>query len=173
MQFLTFMLSEEVYGVEVSKVREVLEVIDITKVPRMPPFMRGVINLRGGVVPVVDLAMKFGMDAIVNTVNTCIIVLEVEVNGDLVVVGALADSVREVIELDLSQIEPAPRIGTTLNTEFIEGIGKRDDEFIIILTIDRIFSVSEITAVKTGVQEEEEEEVSEEDEKISQTEEDG
>lgn len=173
MQFLTFMLSEEVYGVEVSKVREVLEVIDITKVPRMPPFMRGVINLRGGVVPVVDLAMKFGMDAIVNTVNTCIIVLEVEVNGDLVVVGALADSVREVIELDPSQIEPAPRIGTTLNTEFIEGIGKRDDEFIIILTIDRIFSVSEITAVKTGVQEEEEEEVSEEDEKISQTEEDG
>ncbi len=147
-QYLTFMLAEEVYGVEVSKVREVLELIDITKVPRMPDFMRGVINLRGGVVPVIDLGLKFEMNAIVNTVNTCIIVLEITVNGDEVVVGALADSVREVIELESEQIEPAPRIGTTLDTEFIKGIGKREEEFIIVLNIDRIFSAGELAAVQ-------------------------
>lgn len=149
-QYLTFILAEEVYGVEVSKVREVLELIDITKVPRMPAFMRGVINLRGGVVPVIDLGLKFDMDAIVNTVNTCIVVLEIAINGDEVTVGALADSVREVIELEPDQIEPAPRIGTTLDTEFIKGIGKRDDEFIIILNIDRIFSADELVAVQGG-----------------------
>lgn len=157
-QYLTFMVADEVYGVEVSKVREVLEVIDITRVPRMPDFMRGVINLRGGVVPVIDLGLKFGMDPIVNTVNTCIIVLEVEVSGEEVVVGALADSVREVIELNIGSIEPAPKIGTSLDTEFINGIGKRDEEFIIILDIDRIFSVSELAAVQGSKRQEIEEE---------------
>jgi purine-binding chemotaxis protein CheW len=147
-QYLTFVLADEVYGVEVSKVREVLELIDITRVPRMPEFMRGVINLRGGVVPVIDLGLKFEMNALVNTVNTCIIVLEIEVNGDEVVVGALADSVREVIELESEQIEPAPRIGTSLDTEFIKGIGKQGDEFIIVLNIDRIFSAGELAAVQ-------------------------
>jgi purine-binding chemotaxis protein CheW len=164
-QYLTFMLAQEVYGVEVSKVREVLELIDITRVPRMPEFMRGVINLRGGVVPVIDLGLKFGMDAIVNTINTCIVVLEIELNEQDIVVGALADSVREVIELDSSEIEPAPKIGTTLNTDFISGIGKSSDNFIIILNIDRIFSANELAAVKVVEKEspEESRETSEEE----------
>jgi len=119
----------------------------VTKVPRTPDFMRGVINLRGSVVPVVDMRLKFNMSRTEQTVNTCIIITEINLDGDKVVLGALADSVQEVIDLEPGQIEPAPRIGTRLNTEFIKGMGKRDDQFIIILEIDRIFSTEELIEV--------------------------
>jgi purine-binding chemotaxis protein CheW len=149
-QYLTFMVADEVYGVEVSQVREVLELIDITRVPRMPDFMRGVINLRGGVVPVIDLGLKFGLDRIENSINTCIIVLEVMLGGEELTIGALADSVREVVSLGNDEIEDAPRIGMTLDSGFLKGIGKRGEEFIIILDIDRIFSVHELSVVRTS-----------------------
>ncbi len=147
-QYLTFKLDEEVFSIEISKVREVLDFTTITKVPRTPDFMRGVINLRGNVVPVVDMRLKFGMTKTENTVNTCIIIVEISLDGDTTVLGALADSVQEVIELEPGQIEPAPRIGTRLNTEFIKGMGKRNDHFIIILDIDKIFSIDELSLVR-------------------------
>ena len=147
-QYLTFRLEEEIFALDISKVREVLDFTGITKVPRTPDFMRGVINLRGSVVPVVDMRLKFGMTRTERTVNTCIIIVEISLDGDTTVLGALADSVQEVIELEPEQIEPAPRIGTRLRTEFIRGMGKRDEQFVIILDIDRIFSVDELSLVQ-------------------------
>jgi purine-binding chemotaxis protein CheW len=147
-QYLTFKLGDEVFAIEISKVREVLDYTTITKVPRTPDFMRGVINLRGNVVPVVDMRLKFGMTKTENTVNTCIIIVEISLDGDTTVLGALADSVQEVIELEPDKIEPAPRIGTRLRTEFIKGMGRRDENFIIILDIDKVFSVDELSLVR-------------------------
>ncbi len=147
-QYLTFRLSDEVFAVDISKVREVLDFTTVTKVPRTPEFMRGVINLRGSVVPVVDMRLKFGMTKTEKTVNTCVIITEVALDGDKIILGALADSVQEVIDLEPGQIEPAPRIGTKLRTEFIKGMGKRDEHFIIILDIDRIFSTDELDMAK-------------------------
>ncbi len=147
-QYLTFKLDEEVFALDVAKVREILDFTDITKVPQTPDFMRGVINLRGSVVPVVDMRLKFGMSKTEKTVNTCIVVVEVATEGETTVLGALADSVQEVIELDPGQIEPAPRIGTKLRTDFIRGMGKHDGRFIMILDIDKVFSSDEITLVQ-------------------------
>ena len=146
-QYLTFKLDEEVFAVDVARVREILEYTSITKVPQVPDFMRGVINLRGCVVPVVDLRLKFGMRETDRTVNTCIIVVEVQMDDETVVLGALADSVQEVIEMEPGQIEAAPHIGTRLNTDFIRGMGKVDNRFIMILDIDRVFSGVELTAL--------------------------
>jgi len=146
-QYLTFKLAEEIYALDISKVREVLDFTTVTKVPRTPDFMRGVINLRGSVVPVVDLRLKFGMSATERTVNTCVIITEVTVDGDTTVLGALADSVQEVIDLEPGHVAPAPKIGTKLRTEFIRGMGKRDDKFIIILDIDKVFSAEDLSLV--------------------------
>lgn len=143
-QYLTFKLEEEIFALDISKVREVLDFTTITKVPRTPEFMRGVINLRGNVVPVVDMRLKFGMTKTDKTVNTCIIIVEINLDGESTVLGALADAVQEVIELGAGQIEPAPKIGTRLRTDFIQGMGKRDEGFIIILDIDRVFSADEL-----------------------------
>ena len=147
-QYLTFKLDEEIFALDVAKVREILDFTDITKVPQTPDFMRGVINLRGSVVPVVDMRLKFGMSKTEKTVNTCIVVVEVTAEGETTVLGALADSVQEVIELDPGQIEPAPRIGTKLRTDFISGMGKYAGRFIMILDIDKVFSSDEITLVQ-------------------------
>ncbi len=147
-QYLTFKLEDEQFAVDISKVREVLEFTTVTKVPQTPEFMRGVINLRGSVVPVLDLRLKFGMSMTDKTVNTCVIIVEVALDGDKTVLGTLADSVQEVIELDPDHIEPAPKIGTKLRTEFIKGMGKRNDEFIIILDIDKVFSTDELSLAR-------------------------
>lgn len=149
-QYLTFKLDEEIFALDVAKVREILEYNSVTKVPQTPDFMRGVINLRGSVVPVIDMRLKFGMSATQQTVNTCIIVVEVAMDGETSVLGALADSVQEVIEMEPDQIEPAPHIGTRLNTEFIKGMGKHEGNFIMILDIDKVFSEGEIAAVVRG-----------------------
>ena len=148
-QFLTFRLDEEVFALDITKVREVLDFTTVTKVPRTPEFMRGVINLRGSVVPVVDLRVKFGMTRTESTVNTCIIISEVAVDGEQMVLGCLADSVQEVLDLEAGSIAPAPRIGTKLRTEFIKGMGRREDRFIILLDIDRVFSAEDLTMVQT------------------------
>ena len=144
LQLLSFTLDEEVFAVEISRVREVLEFKGTTKVPKLPDFMRGVINLRGSVVPVMDLRLKFGLSETERGINTCIIVVEVEQEGEILVVGALADSVQEVFELEPGEIEPAPRIGTRLKTDFILGMGNRDGQFIMILDIDKIFNSGEL-----------------------------
>ncbi len=147
-QYLTFQLGEEVFAVDVSHVREILEFTTVTKVPRTPDYMRGVINLSGSVVPVLDMRLKFGLSLTEKTVDTCIIVVEVFFEDESTIIGALVDSVQEVLELEPDQIEPAPRIGTQLKTEFIKGMGKRDDRFIILLDIDKIFSSEELTMAR-------------------------
>jgi purine-binding chemotaxis protein CheW len=149
-QYLTFNLDNEVFGLAILKVREVLDFTSITRVPQTPAYMRGVINLRGSVVPVMDLRLKFNMAQTEKTVNTCIIITEVELNGELVVLGALADSVQEVVDLDASQIEPPPHMGTRLRTDFIKGMGKHGDGFIIVLDIDRVFSAEDLAAAESA-----------------------
>ena len=153
-QYLTFKLEREVFALEISKVQEVLDYTAITKVPRTLDFMLGVINLRGSVVPVVDMRLKFGMSPTEATVHTCIVIVEVELDGEKTILGALADSVQEVVDLSPDQIEPPPKIGTRLKTKFIKGMGKRDSSFIIILDIDKAFSVDELAlAQEMGSQE--------------------
>ena len=147
-QYLTFKLADEVFAVEVAKVREILDHTSITKVPKTPDFMRGVINLRGSVVPVLDLRLKFGMSMTEQSVDTCIIVLEIAFEEEIIVLGALADSVQEVIELEPDQIEPAPRIGKHIRTDFLRGMGKRENTFIMILDIDKVFSLDELEAIQ-------------------------
>jgi purine-binding chemotaxis protein CheW len=149
-QYLTFKLGNEVFGIDVAKVREVLDFTNITEIPRTPEFMSGVINLRGSVVPVVDLRLCFHMSKTERTRNTCIIVVEVLLDGESTVIGALADSVEEVIDLEPDQIQPAPKIGTQIHTDFIKGMGKRDSQFIMILEIDRVFSAEELGAVQSA-----------------------
>jgi purine-binding chemotaxis protein CheW len=147
-QYLTFRLDEEVYGLDIRKVREVLDFTTVTKVPRTPDFMCGVINLRGSVVPVVDLRLKFGIAATEKTVDTCVIITEVVVDGETTVLGCLADSVQEVLDLSTQDISAAPKIGAKLRTEFIKGMGKRADRFIILLDIERIFSADDLSLVQ-------------------------
>jgi purine-binding chemotaxis protein CheW len=146
-QYLSFKLDEEIFALDISKVREVLDFTTVTKVPKTPEFMRGIINLRGSVVPVVDMRLKFGMSETEKTVNTCIIIVETVLEGEKIMIGALADSVQEVFDLEADQIEPPPKIGTRLNIDFIKGMGKRDEEFVIILNIDEVFSADEIALV--------------------------
>jgi len=150
MQYLTFTLGAEDFALSIAQVREVLNYTTITTVPRMPEFLRGVINLRGNVVPVIDLRLKLGMEATQRTADTCIVIVEMQVEGDLVQMGALADSVKEVIDLDRSDIMPPPKLGTSLKSEFIQGMARQDEKFLILLNIDRILSDDEMSTVKTA-----------------------
>jgi purine-binding chemotaxis protein CheW len=147
-QYLTFKLGEEVFALDVGKIKEILEYTTVTKVPQTPEFMRGVINLRGSVVPVIDLRLKFGMTATEQSINTCIIVAEVEMDGETILLGALADSVQEVNDMEPEQIEAAPHIGTRLNTDFIKGMGKKDNTFVMILDIDKVFSSGDLADIQ-------------------------
>ncbi|MCK4509194.1 MAG: chemotaxis protein CheW [Desulfuromonadales bacterium] len=153
-QYVTFSLGEELFGVEVTRAREILSLTPVTKVPQTPDYLLGVINLRGQVVPVVDMRLKLGLPAGAETEDTCIIVVEVQVDGEAIIVGALADAVREVMEIRSDQIEPPPRLGTRLNTEFINGMGKVDEQFMILLNIDRIFNSDELAWVQNTAREE-------------------
>ena len=153
-QYVTFSLGDELFGVEVTKTREILSLTPVTKVPQTPDYLLGVINLRGQVVPVVDMRLKLGLPAGDETEDTCIIVVDVQVDGETITVGALADAVREVMDIRSDQIEPPPRLGTRLNTEFINGMGKVDEQFMILLNIDRIFNSEELAFVQGAVQEE-------------------
>jgi len=156
-QYLTFRLGRECFGIDVLKVREILDFTDVTKVPQVPDDMLGVINLRGRVVPVFDLRTRFGFAVGDTTQDSCIVVIEVSVDDEQVVVGILGDKVEEVADLDLDQIEPPPRLGNRLRTEFIAGMGKKaDDGFIILLDIDRVFSAAELSLVQAVAEEAEE-----------------
>ncbi len=146
--YLNFQLEDEAFALEVSQVREILDLTGITKVPRAPDFMRGVINVRGSGVPVIDLRMKFGMPQANSTVDTRIIIMEITIEGKTMVLGAIADSVNDVLELEPDQIEAPPEIGSRWRSEFIKGIGKQEDRFIIIIDVDRVFSTDDLVAVK-------------------------
>ncbi|MDD4731748.1 MAG: chemotaxis protein CheW [Desulfovibrio sp.] len=147
-QYLTFTLGKEVFALDIATVREVLELTHVTRIPRTPDYMRGVINLRGHAVPVVGMRRKLNMKDVEDTINTCIIIVEVEYDGERTVLGALVDSVREVFEMAPESIEAAPKMGAAVKSEYIKGMGRQDDEFIIILDIARIFSAEELAAVQ-------------------------
>ena len=148
-QYLTFGLGEEVFALETGSVREVIELVPVTRIPKTPPFMRGVINLRGHAVPVVDLRIKFDMPKAQDTVNTCIIIVDVEVEGENCHMGAIVDSVREVFEMGSDQINPPPRMGTSIRADFIKGMGKQNEEFIMILDIGKVFSPEELQMLES------------------------
>lgn len=146
--YLTFRLGKEEYATHVSQVLNILEMTEITTVPKSPEYMKGVINLRGMVLPVVDTRLKFGMQETEYTDKTCIVVMDLEMDGELVHVGALVDEVVAVIEIDESEIKPRPGIGNTYESDFIIGLAKTDEHFILILDPVKIFSTSEINVLK-------------------------
>jgi purine-binding chemotaxis protein CheW len=148
-QYLTFILANEIYAIDVANIKEVLGVPRITRVPRMPDFMNGVINLRGSVVPVLDLRLKFSLGETTMTKDTGIIVTEIanvfdDSDSQTLTVGIFSDRVEKVIALDDRQIEPPPKIGMTIDTSFITGMGRMDDSFVIILDINRLLSQNEL-----------------------------
>lgn len=147
-QYLTFSLGEEHYALNVVKVKEVLELAPITHIPKTPDYMSGVINIRGSVIPIVDLRRKFDMPSVEATVDTGIIVVEVNVENDLITIGVIADKVQEVIEIMPENIEPAPRIGSNIDTRFINGMGKYNEKFLIILNVNELFTEEEITTIE-------------------------
>lgn len=153
--YLTFYLDEELFGLKILMVREVLEYTPITKVPMTAEFMRGVINVRGHVVPVVDLRQKFGLEAVEQTINTCIIIVELDVDGESSTMGALVDGVQEVLDIAPEQIEDSPRLGSKIDTRFIQGIGKLGERFVILLDIQAIFSNQELSMISNMQHQEE------------------
>ncbi|MFA6448322.1 MAG: chemotaxis protein CheW [bacterium] len=145
-KYLTFTLGDEEYGLGILKVREIIGLMEITRVPRMPDFVRGVINLRGKVIPVVDLRLKFGMAAIENTKETCIIV--VDLNEFLM--GIVVDQVSEVLNIGDNEIEDTPAFGVSIDTEFIMGMGKAKEKVIILLDIQKVLTTSEIKILENA-----------------------
>ena len=145
--YITFKLGDELFAIDVARVREVLDLSEITRVPTAPPYMRGVVNVRGSAVPVVDLRRKFGLPPAPDTVDTRIVVIELELDSELTVVGGLADSVREVLELDRSEIREPPRIAMRWRADMIEGLGKKGEQFIIVLDIARVFATDDALLV--------------------------
>lgn len=145
--FLSFKLDTELFAIPVMDVIEIVEVPPITKIPQSPEFLKGVINLRGAVLPIIDARVKFGFPSTEPTVNTCIIVLEVEINEEAIYVGALVDAVLGVFEMDENAISPSPTIGAKYKANFIKGMIKNDDNFIMLLDIDKVFSALEVDIV--------------------------
>ena len=143
-KYMTFKLAEEVYGFEILKVRELIGLMQITRVPRMPDFLRGVINLRGKVFPVIDLRLKFGMPPAESTDHTVIIVIQCQVAGRLLTMGVLVDQVIEVLAIDAGKIAPKPDLGdASFNDSFILGVGKTAERVVFLLDIGRVLSAEE------------------------------
>jgi purine-binding chemotaxis protein CheW len=151
--YLSFKLGEEEFAAHVAKVLNILEMTKITEVPRAPEYMKGVINLRGTVLPVIDTRIKFGMTPTEYTTNTCIIVLDIDMDGESIHVGALVDAVQAVLEIDKNGIMPPPSIGSKYKSDFIEGVANIDDKFIMILNMDAVFSADEIVNLKDKTEE--------------------
>ena len=146
-QYLTFMLDGEVFAIGILHIKEIIEYGQLTTVPMMPGFIRGVINLRGAVVPVVDLASRFGGKPGVVTRRSCIVILEMEVGDETQVIGVVVDAVNEVLEIAGADIEPPPSFGARIRTDFIAGMGKVGDRFVILLNADRVLSVDEMATL--------------------------
>jgi purine-binding chemotaxis protein CheW len=143
--FLSFKLGDEIFAANVSKVLNILEMTKITKVPQAPPYMKGVINLRGTVLPVIDTRVKFGLTPTEFTTNTCILVLDIQIENESLHIGGLVDSVQEVLEIIPQQILPPPNIGNRYRSQFINGMFKlTDDEFIMLLDMDKVFNAEDL-----------------------------
>ncbi|MBI5919401.1 MAG: purine-binding chemotaxis protein CheW [Nitrosomonadales bacterium] len=149
-QYLTFMLGGELFAIGILTIKEIIEYGNLTTVPLMPDFIRGVINLRGSVVPVVDLSARFGRKSAEITRRTCIVIIEVEAGEDKQDIGVMVDAVNEVLEIPDNQIEPAPAFGAKIRTDFIAGMGKVNGKFVILLNVDKVLSVDEL-AILDGV----------------------
>jgi len=147
-KYLTFRLAHEEYGLQILKVQEIIGMMDVTRVPRMPEFMRGVINLRGKIIPVVDLRLKFGMEAKEVTDKTCIIVVQLAGATLEMTTGVLVDEVSEVMDIEAEQIEPPSTFGASVNTEFILGMGKVGKQVLMMLDIDRVLSTDDVAALE-------------------------
>ena len=145
-QYLTFMLGNEMFALAILNIKEIIEFGSVTEVPMMPAFIRGVINLRGSVVPVVDLSARFGRNKTAVSPRTCIVIIEVMGAGDVKLdIGVMVDSVSEVLEIPRSEIEPPPAFGAKIRADFIEGMGKVAGKFVIILDADQVLSVDELS----------------------------
>ena len=151
-QYLTFMLGGEAYAIGILAIKEIIEHGQMTRVPMLPEAIRGVINLRGAVVPVIDLGVRFGDGPTAITKRTCIVIVEVEHEGESEIVGILVDAVNEVMDIAASDIEPAPSFGTRISTEFIAGMARIKERFVIILEPDRVLSVEELAALAEGLE---------------------
>lgn len=143
-QYLTFMLSGEMFAIGILAIKEIIEYANLTTVPMMPACIRGVINLRGAVVPVVDLAARFGRTPTPVSKRTCIVIVEVESGGERQDVGVIVDAVNEVLDIPAADIEPPPSFGTKIRTDFIKGMGKIDSRFVILLNVNQVLSVDEV-----------------------------
>ena len=150
-QYLTFHLGEETFALGILAVKEIIEYGGLTTVPMMPACVRGVINLRGHVVPVVDLALRFGRPAIVPGRRTCIVIVEAETDGEFHDIGVIVDAVNLVLEIPPAEIEPAPAFGAKLRSDFIAGIGKVEGQFVVILHGNHVLSIEEITHIGQAV----------------------
>lgn len=146
-QYLTFMLGGETFAIGILRIKEIIEYGNLTEVPRMPDFIRGVINLRGAVVPVIDLGARFGKHATQVTRRTCIVIIEVAMGEENQDVGVMVDAVNEVLEIPGTEIEPAPTFGANIRADFIEGMGKIEGKFVIILNIQQVLSVDEMATL--------------------------
>ncbi|OQY51080.1 MAG: chemotaxis protein CheW [Desulfobacteraceae bacterium 4572_89] len=147
-KYLTFSLEKEEYGIGILKVKEIIGMMSITSVPRTPDFVKGVINLRGKVIPVMDLRLKFGMGEIPYTERTCIIVVEIDSDSETVLIGIVVDSVSEVLNIQENEIEETPTFGTRLDIDYILGMAKKDGGVKILLNIDKVLSSKEITILE-------------------------
>lgn len=143
-QYLTFLLGGEMFAIGILHIKEIIEYGQLTTVPMMPSFIRGVINLRGAVVPVVDLSVRFGRHATELTRKTCIVIIEAQTGDGKQDVGVVVDAVSEVLEIPAGEIEPAPSFGAKIRAEFIAGMGKVDGKFVILLNVDKVLSVEEM-----------------------------
>lgn len=148
-KYLTFQLGKEVYGIEILKVQEIIGMMPVTHVPRTPDFVRGVINLRGKVIPVVELRRKFGMDTREDTERTCIVVVQVSWDAGRIIMGLLVDEVSEVLNVSGDQIEAPPSFGASVDTDFILGMGKVGNKVVMLLDVDKVLASDEIAAVET------------------------
>jgi len=149
-QFLAFVLGGEHFAMDIRSIKEVIQYGSLTEVPLMPDFIRGVINLRGAVVPVIDLSVRFGRPATEVARRTCVVILEVEDAGDVVELGVIVDHVSEVLEIGASDIEPAPTFGSNLRSEFLAGVGKVGGRFVILLDVNHVLSIDEMAALGAG-----------------------
>ena len=147
-QYLTFMLGSEVFAIGILAIKEIIEYGQLTVVPMMPGFIRGVINLRGAVVPVVDLSARFGRNSTEVTRRTCIIIIEVAADDETSVIGVVVDAVNEVLEIPASEIEPAPAFGARIRTDFIRGMGKVNGKFVILLEVGNVLSVADLAMLQ-------------------------
>ena len=147
--YLSFKLGNEIFAVHVNDVLNILEMTKITGIPKAPVYLKGVINLRGMVLPVVDARIKFNMEEQEHTANTCIIVMDLDYKGELVHVGFIVDQVLEVLELDAESIEPPPSLGANYKAEFITGMARANDEFVMLLNMAKIFSLDEMSMLQS------------------------